>query len=94
VRVCDDGTEGSNHRTWGTENTTKTDISSALVRSVAGTAEVTVCVRGKDGADENGCPSRVVINIIKELWKGEQGTSGFCFPSVTARRRGTVLHGD
>jgi len=39
------------HRTWGTENTTKTDITSALVRSVAGTARVTtVCVRRKDGA--------------------------------------------
>jgi len=61
------------HRTWGT---TKTDISSALVRGVAGTAGVTmVCVRGKDGACENGCPSRVVINIVKELRKGEHGTS-------------------
>ena len=36
------------HRTWSTENATKTDFSSALVRSVAGTVGVTaVCVRGE-----------------------------------------------
>jgi hypothetical protein len=35
------------------------------------------CVQGKDGTGENGCPSRVVINIIntREVWKVEHGNA-------------------
>ena len=62
------------HRTWDTEDTMKTDISSALVHSMAGMAGVTtVCVQGKGGAGDNGCSSRMVINIVKGFWKGEHG---------------------
>jgi len=32
------------------------------------------CVREKDSGDENGCPSRVVINT-REVWKVEHGNA-------------------
>ena len=49
---------------------------------------------GKGGAGKNGCCSRVVINIVKGPWKGERGMSEVFFPSVAARRRGTVVTRD
>ena len=43
------------HRVWGAKNATKTNVSSALVRSMGGNGGSD----NKDGAGENGHPKRV-----------------------------------
>jgi hypothetical protein len=65
---------------------------------VGGTAGVTDCMQRKDGASENGCPSCVDIDVVnaRELWEGEHGIARELLNvgSLSARRRGTVVHRD